>query len=142
MAPVRAALAQMEMDPSRMDASNFGVATPALAGASIAPDNRPITARLQSAVDRMLPAIEVTVARLGAPGTPPRELERAARALAMLTRTWRELNDLLSQRQAAGPEEDLDTLRAQIADKLEALVASRADREAEAGAPPSNPELY
>src|SRR5438067_8663791 len=63
-----------------------------------------ITPRLQSAVARVLPAIEATVATLAAGATHPRELERAARALAALTRTLRELNGLLSQRQAAAAD--------------------------------------
>ena len=69
------------------------------------PDDRAIVPRLQSAVARVLPAIEAIVAKLGAGPTHPREMERAARALAALTRTLRELNSLLSQRQAAAADD-------------------------------------
>ena len=55
--------------------------------------------------------------------THPREMERAARALAALTRTLRELNGLLSQRQAAAADgvaadddmpEDIDAFRLRV----------------------------
>src|SRR5262249_29780869 len=108
-------------------------------GAPGAPDDRPIAVRLQSAVDRVLPAIEATVARLAAQGAHPRELERGARALASLTRTLRELNGLLSERQAAEPPRSVEELRASIARKLEALIASRQDDDAANAAPEGEP---
>jgi transposase-like protein len=54
-----------------------------------------IVPRLQSAVVRVLAAVEATVARLGAAPLHAYEMERAARALVALTRALRELNDLL-----------------------------------------------
>jgi hypothetical protein len=62
--------------------------------------------RLQSAVARVLPAIEATLARLGAAPMPPREMEQAARALSSLTRTLRELNGLLEQHKAPADRDD------------------------------------
>ena len=66
-------------------------------------DPAEIVPRLQGAVARVLPAIEAIVARLAAEPMPPREMERAARTLTSLTRTLRELNELLSQHQPARP---------------------------------------
>ena len=64
-------------------------------------DPAEIVPRLQGAVARVLPAIEAIVARLAAEPMPPREMERAVRTLTSLTRTLRELNELLSQHQPA-----------------------------------------
>jgi hypothetical protein len=59
----------------------------------------------------------------------PREMEQTARALASLTRTLRELNGLLSQRQAAAADddmpEDIDAFRFELARRIDAFVASR-----------------
>ena len=107
-------------------------------------DDRPIVPRLQSAVARVLPAIETIVAKLGSEPMHPREMERAARALAALTRTLRELNNLLSQRQAAAADavvpfddmpEDIDAFRHALARRIEAFVASHT-WEADGGAEP------
>jgi hypothetical protein len=81
----------------------------------------------------VLAAIEATIARLGAGSAHPRELERAARALAALTRTLRELNSLLRQQQAGAADdpytpEDIDTFRRELTRKIEAIIASRDDR--------------
>jgi hypothetical protein len=108
------------------------------AGAPREPDGSTIVPRLQSAVARVLPAIESIVAKVGAEPTQPREMERAARALAALTRTLRELNGLLSQHQAVAAEvaaddaaddddmpEDIDAFRLDLARRIDAFVASR-----------------
>jgi hypothetical protein len=55
--------------------------------------------RLQNAVARVLPAIESIAGKLASTHTHPREMERAVRALAALTRTLRELDSQL-RRQA------------------------------------------
>src|SRR5439155_27380913 len=72
------------------------------------------------------------VAKLTANATHPRELERAARALAALTRTLRELNGLLSQCQAPAadadddePPEDIDEFRRVLAQRIHAFIADR-----------------
>jgi hypothetical protein len=101
-------------------------------GAPVEPDDRPIGPRLQGAVARVLPAIEATLTRLGAEPMHPREMERAARALAVLTRTLRELNSLLRQHaadEAARLEKsvDVETLRRDLALKLEAIVGAQDD---------------
>ena len=88
--------------------------------------------RLQSAVARVLPAIEATIARLAAGPHHPREMEQAGRALGALTRTLRELNALLAQHNAhAGAAvyddmpEDIDAFRIDLARRIDAFVASR-----------------
>jgi hypothetical protein len=108
-----------------------------------------ITPRLQSAVARVLPAIEATVAKLAAGATHPRELERAARALTALTRTLRELNGLLSQRHAAAADahdddmfdddmpEDIDAFRLDLARRIDAFVAARTGKPDRDGSPQS-----
>jgi hypothetical protein len=92
-------------------------------------DDRMIVPRLQSAVARVLPAIEATLAKLGAAPMPPREMEQAARALSSLTRTLRELNGLLEQHKAPadrddGPE-DIDEFRLELARRMNAFVDAR-----------------
>ncbi|MEA2871315.1 MAG: hypothetical protein QOH67_1291 [Hyphomicrobiales bacterium] len=95
------------------------------------PGQSEIVPRLQSAVARVLPAIEATVARLAGP-MPPREMERAARTLTSLTRTLRELNGLLSQYPAPpdpdnerGPD-DPDEFALDLLRRLNEFAASRA----------------
>lgn len=99
------------------------------------PDDRPIAERLRSAVACVLPSIEGTLATLARGPVHPRELERTSRALAALTRTLRELSALMAEHNTApvcrcgGPAtpERLDEMRHELARKLEAFVASRAD---------------
>jgi hypothetical protein len=102
------------------------------AGAAEAPEA--IVPRLQSAIGRVLPTIESVLARLAAAPAHPREIERAARALAALTRTLRELNELLSAHRAAAGRpaaddddmpEDIDAFRNELARRIDAFVASR-----------------
>lgn len=92
-------------------------------------------AQLQSAVARVLPAIEAIIARLAA-GAGPREMEQAGRALSSLTRTLRELNALLAQHNAhagtahrcahcADMPEDMDAFREDLARRIDAFIASR-----------------
>ncbi len=91
----------------------------------------------------MLPAIEATVVKLGAGPMQPREMEQTARALASLMRSLRELNGLLSQRQAATGRvcdcddmpEGIDAFRLDLARRINAFVASRTG-EANSGAEP------
>jgi len=116
-------------------------ATPAVAAGVDAPavvdaappaviDDRTIVLRLQRAAARVLPAIEAIVAKLGAAPMPPREMEQAARALGSLTRTLRELNALLSQRQAAVADDDevprdINEFRLAMARRIEAFIARK-----------------
>ena len=117
-------------------------AAPAIAiGDDTAPveiDDSSIVPRLQSAVARVLPAIETTVARLAAGAAHPREMEQTGRALGALTRALRELNSLLSERQpppagdaAAGEAaddegpEDIVAFRLELARRMDAIVAAR-----------------
>ncbi|MGE0039503.1 MAG: hypothetical protein AB7S93_28280 [Xanthobacteraceae bacterium] len=109
--------------------------------------------RLQGAVARVLPAIEAIVARLATGALHPREMERAGRALGVLTRTLRELNALLGERRppaiaddAAGSgrsgepaddddggPRDLEAFRLELIRRMNAIVAARDDN-AEGGA--------
>ncbi|MEJ0076274.1 MAG: hypothetical protein WDO17_12655 [Alphaproteobacteria bacterium] len=100
----------------------------------VPPDPAVIVPRLQVSVARVLPAIEAIVAKLAAEPMPPREMERAARTLTSLTRTLRELNDLLSQHQDRATcdndmPEDADAVRNELARRIEAFLASRPDEE-------------
>jgi hypothetical protein len=97
----------------------------------------PIARRLQAAVARVLPAIEATLGNLAA-SAHPREVERAARALAALTRTLRELNTLLSQHQAAAIEDDIpdiDAFRLDLARRIDLFVASRTGEDGDGAQP-------
>jgi hypothetical protein len=103
-------------------------------------DAAAIVPRLQSAVARVLPAIEATIARLAEGPQRPREMEQAGRALGALTRTLRELNALLSEHNARAPccnchddmPEDLDAFREELARRIDAFVASRPEEAEEA----------
>jgi hypothetical protein len=94
--------------------------------------------RLQGAVARILPAIEATVAKIGASPMRPREIESGVRALATLTRTLRELNGLLGRHQTRGHDddddvpEDIDEFRRELARRIDAFVASRTAQEEKA----------
>ena len=99
-----------------------------------------IVPRLQSAVARVLPAIEATLAQLATQASHPREMEQAGRALASLTRTLRELNALLAQHAARVEEDDdmpkdIDAFRFELARRITAFVESRKGETAD-GAPP------
>ncbi|MGB9369458.1 MAG: hypothetical protein WCE79_25960, partial [Xanthobacteraceae bacterium] len=92
------------------------------------------------AVARVLPAIEAIVARLAAEPMPPREMERSVRTLTSLTRTLRELNELLSQHQPRAAchddmPEDADAIRNELARRIEAFVASRTGESSDGAEP-------
>jgi hypothetical protein len=130
-APPLPAAAQIET-AAPGDAAEPQAAAGEDAGAPGESDNA-IVPRLQSAVGRVLAAIEATLARLAGSAAHPREMERAARALATLTRTLRELDSLLRQHAADDPAArgykpvDVEELRRRLARKLEAFVAQHAD---------------
>jgi hypothetical protein len=86
-------------------------------------DTRPASERLQAAVARVMRAIELTSARLTASPVHLRETELAARALGSLTRTLRELNELLTHQEAKEPTRSVEELRRSVARKLEAIIA-------------------
>jgi hypothetical protein len=108
-----------------------GLPAPLAAPSDVAPpDPAGIAPRLQGAVARVLPAIEATIGKLAAGPTHPRETERAARTLTALTRTLRELNELLAQQQpqAAATDdcpEDIDAFRNELARRIHAFVDSQ-----------------
>lgn len=110
-------------------------------------DPASVAPRLQSAVARVLPAIEAIIARLGAQPMPPREVEQTARALGTLTRTLRELNTLLAQQPLSATNayddipEDLDAFREHLARRIEAFLASRPDEDFGRGAEAASPAI-
>jgi phospholipase/lecithinase/hemolysin len=110
-------------------------ATPPL-GAPAEGDPASIVQRLQSAVARVLPAIEATIARLAAGPQHPREMEQAGRALSSLTRTLRELNALLSQHIAQAEQKavDIDAFREELARRINEFCAAEAAANDEAKA--------
>jgi hypothetical protein len=135
-----AAAAHGEIPPYGSDPAYLAPASPAdiPSCGSAAPDGRAIVPRLQSAVARVLPAIEATLATLSAGPAHPREMERAARVLAALTRTLSELNGLLRQHEAgaASPAHgvqprDPEEIRRSLARKLEAIIAERESGQSE-----------
>ena len=95
-----------------------------------------IVPRLQSAVARVLPAIEATIARLASGPQRPREMEQAGRTLSSLTRTLRELNALLAEHKAETgddePPRDIDEFRQELARRLQGIIATRKQRIEEA----------
>jgi hypothetical protein len=137
--------------PAAAPQSETGIETPAPCLTAASPpaagegagalDNGALVPRLESAVARVLPAIEATLAKLAVGPTPTRDMEQAARALSSLTRTLRELNSLLAQRQppaaadgdgsggGGGDDddmpEDIDAFRFELARRIDAFVASR-----------------
>jgi transposase-like protein len=105
-------------------------------------DDGGIVPRLQGAAARVLPAIESTLAKLGAGPLHPREMEQAARALGTLTRTLRELNALQGEHRPpsgclcdAGPE-DIDEFRRELARKMDAFIEARTGKPADDAEPP------
>jgi hypothetical protein len=151
-APPPAATPQSETGIETRAPCVAAVLQPAAGEAAGAPDNGAIVPRLESAVARVLPAIEATLAKLAVGPTPTRDMEQAARALSSLTRTLRELNGLLAQRQppAAGDDdddhgdddmpEDIDAFRLELARRIDAFVAARTGK-TPGGEPGSGPEL-
>jgi hypothetical protein len=107
------------------------------AAASSAPPAHPhspgervqIAVRLQRAVERELAAMEKIVAQLGATSGHAGEAERAARTLASLARTLKEVMRLDLPPQPPADDEsvprDFDELRRALSEKLERLVAEQ-----------------
>lgn len=107
------------------------------AGAPLQADPALIAQRLQGAVARVLPAIETTLGNLAATTAHPREVERAARALAALTRTLRELNALLGRYPVPKDEgpTTLDEFRQDLARKIDQIIAARPKRSDDGAGP-------
>jgi transposase-like protein len=91
------------------------------------PDPQPASARLHGAAARVMRAIETTSAQLTAKPNHLRETEMAARALGSLTRTLRELNELLEQHPVKADDdpvpEDMNEFRRELARRLEDVIA-------------------
>jgi hypothetical protein len=104
-------------------------------------ENVDIVPRLQSAVARVLPAIDATIARLASGTLSSDGLEKAGRALGALTRTLRELNGLLAQHNAQPggvcpycdglPDgfDNIDDFRRELARRIDAFMLSRPDED-------------
>jgi hypothetical protein len=94
-------------------------------------DGAPLAVRVQRAVERELLMIEKIIASLGGTRRQASESERAARALASLARTLRELNALQAQMpgEADADDEskprDIEELRRELVRRMDALVAGR-----------------
>lgn len=98
-------------------------------------ENVPVAVRVQRAVERELAAIEHIIANLRPGSTNTGEAERAARTLASLARTLREVMRLEAPPEVADTpydddQRDLDELRDALSRKLDQLVA-----QAKAGVP-------
>ncbi|MEA2879102.1 MAG: hypothetical protein QOF14_4298 [Hyphomicrobiales bacterium] len=89
-----------------------------------AEDPAVIGPRLRAALARVLPAIEAALARLTT-STHPRELDHAARTLAGLIKTLRELKALLSEYPVPDTEEDIEAFRAKLMHKIDGIIAQR-----------------
>ena len=103
-------------------------------------DDAAIVPRLKAAAARVLPAIEVAIARLASGTLNATDLEKTGRTLATLTRTLRELNALLVQNNAGldadksdlpDSYDNIEDFRVALARRIRGLVA--AERSAEAG---------
>ena len=102
---------------------------------SVEPGRAELAATITRAVERELAAIDAVLSRLGGEGERSSEAERTARTLASLARALKELKQL----DASGPEprgsppehddmpRDIDEFRRELARRMDALVASRAD---------------
>ena len=90
-----------------------------------------IVPRLQAAAARLMPAIEVAIARLASGKLNSHELEKTGRALGTLMRTLRELNALLVQHNAPlQPDDDpvpqdMDEFRYEVARRIRSFIAAR-----------------
>lgn len=102
-------------------AARYAAAAALLAASPAAHDPALIAARLQGAMARVLAAIEIAFAQLLSAPAQPREIERAARALAPLTRTLRELNAMLGQYPALQRDENDAEVCAEL-QKLERMA--------------------
>ena len=126
--------AAQTVDPPPPGEGESAWAAPAIPAADLG-------AQLQSAVARVLPAIEAIIARLAA-GAGPREMEQAGRALSSLTRALRELNALLAQHGIRPADDDpvpenIDDFRNELARRIRVLIAQKeAERQAEQEASP------
>jgi hypothetical protein len=93
-------------------------------------DARQIAQRLQGAITRVLAAIDAALAGLSA-SSHPRDIDRAGRAVAALTRTLHELNALKEQSPSFDPAndrgpDDPDEFAKLLLKRLEQFKAQRA----------------
>jgi hypothetical protein len=112
------------------NALSAGAAPPSPGSPPLADDISPVD-RLQGAVVAVLANIEAIIARAGSGRAYASENERAARALAALTRTLRELKTLETETPEPTPDDsphDIDEFRRALARKIDALVAGRGGR--------------
>ena len=90
-----------------------------------------IVPQLQAAAARLMPAIELAIARLASGKLNSHELETTGRALGTLMRTLRELNALLVQHNAPlQPDDDpvpkdIDEFRYELARRIRAFIEAR-----------------
>ncbi|MBX6327228.1 MAG: hypothetical protein IRY89_01490 [Pseudolabrys sp.] len=87
---------------------------------------------LQNALERVLPAVETTLATLTAAQTPPYQTAQAVRVLGALTGTLRELNEMLRKHideLLDDIPEDIDEFRENLARRIEAFFETRGDED-------------
>jgi|DewCreStandDraft_4_1066084.scaffolds.fasta_scaffold132963_1 hypothetical protein len=101
-------------------------------------DRGALAARIQAAAEHEIAAVERILAALG--GSDPAATEAAARTLASLARTLRELVHLDVSAPAPEPDDelprDLDELRRALAQRLDRLIADAKATPADAGDAP------
>jgi hypothetical protein len=113
--------------------TDFAEPSPHLFAPPAAPVSpRQIAQHLQSAITRVLTAIDAALAGLSA-ASSPREIERAGRAVAALTRTLHELTALQAQSPAfdaandRGPENDDDFVR-ELIERMDGFAVMHAGK--------------
>jgi hypothetical protein len=102
-----------------------GPPLPQAEAAPVSPDAAPVSTEqigrhLQNAIARVLAAIDAALAGLSA-ASSPRDIDRAGRAVAALTRTLHELNAMLTQFPKPERDENDEFLRAEL-EKLERMA--------------------
>lgn len=121
--PLPITLAQAPPPATPDEAAAFAEPSPHLAvPPAPAPDvsARQIARGLQNAIARVLAAIDAALAGLSA-ASSPRDLDRAGRAVAALTRTLQELNAMLTQFPKPERDENDEYFREELA-KLERMA--------------------
>jgi transposase-like protein len=108
--------------------------TPPAADASLdrAADRALTIARIRETVDREVSAVETSLRKLDRMAPRGGDVERSARTLASLVKTLNELKRLDATERDARPEteddeRDIDEFRRDLARRLDALCASRAE---------------
>jgi hypothetical protein len=134
--PAPAKAAPTASPPKAAEAPAAAPSEPSIAGVNStadAPDQAPLVERLLRAVERELSIVEAQRAHQGAAPPPVGEAERTARTIESLIRSLREVRRLSGDDETpAGFDDDdmprdIDEFRLELARRIDAFVASRAD---------------